>query len=168
MSVRFSLLLAMVAVLMLAVGCGTSMKRIGVIGTTEFYSAHASQFDGPNFTGLILHNTETGEIKIPQVFGSGGIGAAVISGAASVGASAALGISLPRNPDSVVNSTVNADTSSVAVTDVEAEANAGANASASSAAQAVNTNTQNGKVHPVHPPHPKTPKPPKEHGHGHK
>lgn len=88
--------------LLTVVGC-SSTKKIGTIGGIDFYKVHASQFDGPNFTALVTHQTNENIVNIGYVFGSGGIGTSIIAAGGNVGAAALLGTSFPKNVGDSVN-----------------------------------------------------------------
>lgn len=86
--------------ILLTTGCSTTDK-IGTVGNYEFYKVHGSQFVGPNFTALVSRDTNSQEVRIEYVFGSAGIGTAVIAAGGNIAASAAFGASLPNSGDTV-------------------------------------------------------------------
>jgi hypothetical protein len=98
------------------VGCTTSTKKVGNVGSTEFYSLHSGNFDGPNFTALVSKNAD-GTVVVNYVFGSAGIGSSIVSAGGQIASSAAMGVSMPRSGDNIsvnggtVNTTANGGSS---------------------------------------------------------
>lgn len=109
----FKNLLILVLISFVTVGCRSTTKKLGTIGGVEFYSVHASHFDGPNLTALVSR-TPSNEVIVNYVFGSAGIGSSIVAASGQVAASAALGISMPSDSIEVSGGNSSANSSSKA------------------------------------------------------
>jgi len=94
------LIIPMLASLLL-VGC-SGVRQIGQVGNVTYYRINVRGFSGPNITTLVSEN-ENGVVHIETAAAGGGIGHTIISSAGGVGASAAFGLSLRPDRETVNN-----------------------------------------------------------------
>jgi len=119
-------------------GC-SSTTPIGKVGNVEFYKVHSFDFDGPNFTALVTKD-ENSKVSINYVFGSAGIGNSIIAAGGGVAANATMGMSMPRQGDTINN--VNGGATTVN-TSANTTANLAANSNSRSGNNNSNTSTSN-------------------------
>lgn len=115
------LLLAVLSLLL--AGC-SGVRQIGQVGNITYYKVNIRGFSGPNITTLVSQD-DCGAVRIETAAAGGGIGHTIISSAGGVGASAAFGLSLRPDRQTVSSGGSSSDSSSGSLSASTATGNGG-------------------------------------------